>query len=236
LAPTTTFNRDTVQVDWIAPFNGGFPITGYKIYIRESDLETYTYELNGCDGTNPAIRDAETCTIQVPTLRLAPFSLPWGSSVWSKIIAYNFYGDSDISEPGNGAVIITYPDAPIDLTETVIARTPSTITFSWNEGFANGGSPVLDYRIVYDQAAADFIELAANHETTSITATGLQYGLIYTFRVESRNEFGHSTTYSEITILCAAEPEAPGTPSTVVVFDEVIMSWNTPIDNGTPIT
>lgn len=121
--------------------------------------------------------------------------MPWGTSVWAKLIAYNFYGDSDISEPGNGAVIITYPDAPIDLTETVEARTPTSITFSWTEGFENGGSPVIDYRITYDQAAATFVELQANHLETSLTTTGLTAGLIYTFRVEARNEFGHSQTY-----------------------------------------
>jgi hypothetical protein len=36
-APTTTFNRETVQVDWVAPFDGGSPIQGYRIYILESD-------------------------------------------------------------------------------------------------------------------------------------------------------------------------------------------------------
>lgn len=71
---------------------------------------------------------------------------------------------------------------------------------------------------------------------TSLTTTGLTAGLIYTFRVEARNEFGHSTTYSEITILCAAAPEAPDTPTTTVVFDQVIFDWEEPVDNGTPIT
>lgn len=85
-------------------------------------------------------------------MREAPFSLPWGSSVWVKLIAFNFYGDSNISEPGNGAVIITYPDAPINLAETIEARSPTSITFSWSEGFENGGSEVIDYRITYDQA------------------------------------------------------------------------------------
>lgn len=37
-APTTTFNRETVQIDWTAPFDGGSPILGYRIYILESDL------------------------------------------------------------------------------------------------------------------------------------------------------------------------------------------------------
>jgi hypothetical protein len=83
-------------------------------------------------------------------MRLAPFSLEWGTSIVVKIRAYNFYGDSETSDPGNGAVIITYADAPLDLAEVVASRTPTSITITWNEGFENGGSTVSDYRIWYD--------------------------------------------------------------------------------------
>jgi hypothetical protein len=83
--------------------------------VRESDGLSYNYELEGCDGTDATIVAQAYCEIQVATLRLAPFSLDWGSSVYVTIVAYNFYGDSLTSEPGNGAIIITYPDAPINL-------------------------------------------------------------------------------------------------------------------------
>lgn len=51
---------------------------------------------------------------------------------------------------GNGAVILTYPDAPINLIEVVANRTPTSITIEWVEGAANGGTTVLDYRVTYD--------------------------------------------------------------------------------------
>lgn len=54
------------------------------------------------------------------TLTAAPFNLPWSSSISAKVIAFNAYGDSLTSDAGNGAVIITYPDAPYDLTENVL--------------------------------------------------------------------------------------------------------------------
>jgi hypothetical protein len=47
-------------------------------------------------------------------------------------------------------VILTYPDAPVNLAETIVARTSSTITFTWENGPADGGSPVVDYKITYD--------------------------------------------------------------------------------------
>jgi len=45
----------------------------------------------------------------------APFNLPWGSSVYAKVIATNIYGNSLPSNFGNGAIILTYPDAPTTL-------------------------------------------------------------------------------------------------------------------------
>lgn len=131
-APVTTFNGDTVTVDWTEPFTGGFEITAYRIYFAQSDTTTYSYELNGCDGTDPTIRDARTCTVLVSVLRDAPFNLEWGTSIYSKVDAINAYGISELSDAGNGAVIITYPDAPVDLTEVIAERTSTSITLSWS--------------------------------------------------------------------------------------------------------
>jgi hypothetical protein len=47
----------------------------------------------------------------------APFNHEWGASITAKVIAMNIYGDSEYSELGNGATIITYADAPTDLIE-----------------------------------------------------------------------------------------------------------------------
>jgi len=57
--------------------------------------------------------------------------LNWGSSISAKVIAYNYYGYSNESQIGNGAVILTYPDAPINIVEITSARSASSITFAW---------------------------------------------------------------------------------------------------------
>jgi len=49
------------------------------------------------------------------------------------------------SDPGNGAVIITNPDAPILLAENYSLRTATSLGLMWSEGPSNGGSTVLDY-------------------------------------------------------------------------------------------
>jgi hypothetical protein len=166
----------------------------------------------------------------------APYSLTWGTSVYAQVVAYNVYGDSLTSVAGNGAIIYTYADAPLDLAETVAARTSSSITFTWSEGADNGGSSVIDYRVSYDDAVGTFVELASNIVATTYTATGLTYGLTYTFRVEARNAFGYSAYSDSIAILCATHPEKPATPTTTVVTNYVIFNWDAPVDNGTPIT
>ena len=104
------------MVTWVAPDDGGSAIVSYTVYLQESDGATYSTELTYCDGS---VLSETTCTLPVATLRAAPFSLDWGSSVVVKVFATNAYGDSEISLAGNGAVLTTTPDAPTDLIEVV---------------------------------------------------------------------------------------------------------------------
>lgn len=97
----------------------------------------------------------------ISILRDSVFQHTWGSSISAKVIAYNLYGYSDSSVLGNGAVILTYPDAPVSVAETISDRTPTTITFTWSDGSSDGGAAVSDYRITYDQSNDDFIVLAS---------------------------------------------------------------------------
>ena len=62
------------------------------------------------------------------TLKATPFEIPWGDSIWAKIIAINAYGESVASIAGNGATIITYPDAPVTLDEVYSYRTSTSVT------------------------------------------------------------------------------------------------------------
>jgi hypothetical protein len=103
-----------------------------------------------CDGTKTAVITGTTCSILVTTLMAAPYSQPWGSSIYAKISATNAYGDSSFSTSGNGAKIITYPDAPKSLANVALVTSAYLIGLTWATGAANGGSAVLDYKIIYD--------------------------------------------------------------------------------------
>jgi hypothetical protein len=131
----------------------------------------------------------------------------WGSSISAKVQAYNLYGYSLESPIGNGAIILTYPDAPTTLAEIQASRTPAKISFNWIEGPSNGGTPVLDYRVTYDQSTGDYVVLDSLINVLSYTASSLTTGKTYTFKVEARNSYGYSAYSDTVSILCAAEPD-----------------------------
>ena len=72
-APTTTNpSSTTVGIAWVAPVDGGSPITGYSLAIRQSDGVTFA-AYSGCTGT------ALTCTIANSVLQAGPYSLANGA-------------------------------------------------------------------------------------------------------------------------------------------------------------
>lgn len=74
---------------WDAPYNGGNNLTSYTILVRHSDEVTYSEQLTECDGTDATILEENRCTVLISTLRAEPFNLPWGASIWIKVMATN---------------------------------------------------------------------------------------------------------------------------------------------------
>jgi hypothetical protein len=55
------------------------------------------------------------CFVNLSTLITDPYNLVLDEEVWVKVIAYNVYGDSELSVAGNGALTKLVPDAPVNL-------------------------------------------------------------------------------------------------------------------------
>lgn len=110
---------------------------------------TYATDLTYCDGSSADVLANAKCSVPIATLRSAPFNLAWGDSVSAKLSATNVVGTSPESPTGNGAVILTYPDSPLNLANDDSVTNENQIGLTWQEGLANGGSPVIDYRISY---------------------------------------------------------------------------------------
>lgn len=149
LPPITTFVSNQINITWQAPANNGDNIIRYTILIRDFNGITYNTQLTYCNGSNPAIVAATTCSIPVSVLLASPFSLTWGTDVYVKIIATNSLGDSNESNPGHGGIIATYPDAPINISEIIYYRTSTTIALQWNNGLSTGGISIVSYQISY---------------------------------------------------------------------------------------
>ena len=164
--PVTAVSANKLVITWTNPPSNGSPITSYRVTIRQADL-TFTEDTVDCDGSVASIVDSKSCSVPLATLTNAPYSLAFGDSVFAKVVAINYYGESIESEEGNGAIIKLVPDAPVDLVNDVSITTAYVIGFTWDEGPSTGGAAVLDYRIIYDQSSSTFITLEEGITTRS---------------------------------------------------------------------
>ncbi len=106
-------------------------------------------------------------------LTIDPFNLPWGSSVFATVLATNIIGSSTTSLGGNGAIILITPDAPSNLVNVAAITTATQIGLLWSTGSANGGTPVIDYKLSYDQGNGTVKVYQSGILSTSITVIGL---------------------------------------------------------------
>jgi hypothetical protein len=102
---TTANVNELVTVSWSEPVSNGSPITAYKIYVQQHSSTTFTEENVDCVGTDSTVITDRTCSISLTTLEASPYLLVKGDSVVAKIVSVNFYGESDQSSEGSGAVI-----------------------------------------------------------------------------------------------------------------------------------
>jgi hypothetical protein len=124
----------------------------------------------------------------------------------------NLYGDSEQSIAGNGAVIQLVPDAPINLVNDYLTTTDVLIQFFWDAGLSDGGSPVIDYSVWFDQGSqvGVYVLLQENRLATNYYTTGnISPGETYTFKVTARNLVGTSDFSTPLSIFAAKPPDAP---------------------------
>lgn len=199
-------------------------------------MATYSSQTDYCDGSDATIVANRACDIPANILNESPYNLAWGSSVYAKITATNVKGTSTESNAGNGAIILTKPDPPINLLEDTSQRTSTQLAITWDEGAAAGGTPVLDYRIYISPNGAAYTLLVDGLTDTNYVATGLTAGVIYSFKVQARNAYVYSDDSEVLALLCATMPLAPLAPTTTTIDNYVRVSWPQPVTNGSPLT
>jgi hypothetical protein len=83
-----------------------------------------------------------------------------GKSYFFKASAVNALGEGELSEPYL-VVAATVPDAPIELIRNDDLTSRTVVSFTWSEGTSHGGSPVIDYRVSFDQGIDEFIVIGS---------------------------------------------------------------------------
>ena len=122
------------------------------------------------------------------------------------------------------------------MAENTSLRTKSTLGLTWIKDAFIGGSEIIDYRVNVAIADGSYSILASGVVASSYLAIDLTSGLVYNFKIESRNEYGYSTYSSSISLLCAYVPDPPVTVTTANSANQVTITWSSPVTNGSPIT
>jgi hypothetical protein len=95
--------------------------------------------------------------------------------------------------------------------------TITALSFTWQNGASNGGSPIIGYNVYFDQGVGNFIMLTSGVTLQSYTtsaATPITTGANYKFMVQARNVVGLSQNSTQFNILAAIVPGAPSVPVT----------------------
>ncbi len=232
----TSVSPSIIHLSWTAPtYDGGSPVTGYRIDIRTGTPETYV-RLDETTSTSYAVTGLNHST----QYRILVRALNYGvAGIQSSVSATT--------------AAATRPGAPASVTLTPRGRT--TIEVSWDAPVETGGSSITGYLIQWASRAlssndidcfvvgcAQFI-LSGHIRTTSIT--GLQPDETVHVRVipNARNnppglKFGPITSGISATTDAMSAPDAPtGLTAAASGPRSHVLSWTAPADDGgSPIT
>ena len=219
-----------MRVNWTEPIDdGGSPITGYVIEIKESDRQTWT----------------ELDTKNYNELFHYVRKLTMGTKYSYRISAVNKYGQSEpceTPEPVEAKYPFNVPDAPINLTALDVTCDNCVVHFEPPK--SNGGSPIIGYFIERKQTSANRW-LRANRKPVAelnFKVTDLVEDFEYEIQVIAVNLAGESLPSIPCKPFIAKNqfnrPSPPLSLTTgLVTKSSIELSWKVPeSDGGTPIT
>ena len=136
-----------------------------------------------------------------------------GAQYRFKLVAFNAVNDGAASESIAiyAATVPATPDAP-----TLLSQSDEAISIQWSASptSANGGSPILDYRVYYDEGLGGSFSQLTDTTTPDFeyTLTNVVAGEIYRFKITAVNVVGESLRSSEVALIASSLPSTPGTP------------------------
>ncbi len=213
-----------MDLSWKKPLNdGGSPITGYFIEIKERDSEYWS----------------ELGKASTKDLSYAATKLKLGKFYSYRVTAKNKYGESDPveTEEFEAKYPFTVPDAPINCMVTDVTAKKCSISFY--APLFNGGSPILGYFVERrDTSTNKWVRL--NRELFSqlnVECNDLVEGTEYEFRITAENLAGPGLPSQPCQPFTAKNPyERPSPPINVkcgtVTKSSIDLSWDKPLSNG----
>jgi hypothetical protein len=170
-----------VSLSWGLPADdGGLTVDGYLIYQDDAMVAE--------------VRGALTATVT---------GLENGRTYAFSVAAFNSIGTG--TRASASATPATVPDAPGMISA---AASGSKVTITWSAPAWDGGADVTAYKVIYGNASApdgQTMEIPAT--AMSAEVSGLQYGVVYSFKVVASNSIGDSMPSSSATAY--AVPAAP---------------------------
>jgi hypothetical protein len=122
-------------------------------------------------------------------------------------VAINDVGASEFSEELDAIMPADLPTPP--LSPILISSTSSTIHFEWFDPISNGGTPVSDYQIYWDNGTGNQFDLLT--ETTLgmnsyFQQAGLTAGIYYSYKIRAINHVGVSASSRSLKVVASAVP------------------------------
>ena len=191
---------------WTAPFNGGTPITEYRVSLQPGS-QTQT----------------------VTDLSATFTGLSYGVTYTMSVIAVNSVG------PSPAAISNTFiPTATPDPPASVTASFQSVIDARWPASNPRG-TPVTSYSVSLLDPSSTIVETKTVTTLSTFFST-FTYGSAYRVSVSATNAVGTSAATISGSVVPIIRPSAPADLSVQVSDSSATLLWNAPFDGGTPIT
>lgn len=231
-----------IKITWDQPFDNFDDITAYQIQIRQSDDNTFT-ETAECNGLEPTVVTSRTCSVELQTLRAAPYLLGFKDFVIVRVRSLNTFGWSLQSQPNAGGAVIQVE--PMKMQVPVYIPLSSTLT-----SIVLQLTPLLDYDSIGGYAVDSYhVQYATTSTwsdvqgqdgsfplTTTVTHSPLIGGTTYKYQVRAHNIHGWGLWSDIMTEVASGIPETPSPVQVHIVNLDVKVSWLMPNENFATIT
>ena len=217
---TPTAGNNQVALAWLAPGDGGSPITDYVVQYRETGSGSW---LTFPDGTNASTGATVT-------------GLANGTEYEFQVAAVNNEGQGAFST----AATATTNDVPAQVGTVTPVAGNGEVALSWSAP-SNGGSAITDYIVQYKlSSSGTWLTFSDGVGTaTTATVTGLTNDSAYDFRVAAVNALGtgaYSATVNSTPVSASAKSlalAALANATDAVAFDFTDTSTMTVNTDGT---